>query len=48
MSFASLRSEAIQLEEDSLSWPHRGGRVREVREPRHASDDPSPLDRIAA
>ena len=48
ISFGALRSEAIQLEEDGLSGPHRSVRVREVHEPHHASDDPSPLDRIAA
>ena len=48
ISFGALRSEAIQLEEDGLSGPRRSVRVREVHEPRHASDDPSPLDRIAA
>ena len=48
ISFGALRSEAIQQEEDGLSGPHRSVRVREVHEPRHASDDPSPLERIAA
>ena len=48
ISFGALRSEAIQLEEDGLSGPNRCVRVREVHEPRHASDDPSPLERIAA
>ena len=48
ISFGALRSEAIQLEEDGLSGPNRSVRVREVHEPRHASDDPSPLERIAA
>ena len=48
ISFRALRSEAIQLEEDFLSGPHRSVRVREVHEPRHSSDDPSPLERIAA
>ena len=48
ISFGALRSEAIQLEEDGLSGPHRSVHVREVHEPRYASDDPSPLERIAA
>ena len=48
ISFGALRSEAIQLEEDGLSGPNRCVRVREVHEPRHASDGPSPLERIAA
>ena len=48
ISFGALRSEAIQLEEDGLSGPNRCVRVREVHEPHHASDDPSPLERIAA
>ena len=47
ISFGSVRSEAIQLE-DGLSGPHRSVLVREVHEPRHPSDDPSPLERIAA
>ena len=48
ISFGALCSEAIQLEEDGLSGLHRCVCVREVQEPRHASDDPSPLERIAA
>ena len=48
ISFGALPSEAIQLEEDGLSGPHRSVRVREVHEPRHSSDDPSPLEQIAA
>ena len=31
-----------------MGGPHRRVRVREVHEPRYASDDPSPLERIAA
>ena len=31
-----------------MSGPNRCVRVREVHESRHASDDPSPLERIAA
>ncbi|KAI0226264.1 hypothetical protein LSAT2_023111 [Lamellibrachia satsuma] len=46
--FGALRSEAIQLEEDGLSGPHRSVRVREVHEPRHTSNDPSLLEQIAA
>ncbi|KAI0229797.1 hypothetical protein LSAT2_019789 [Lamellibrachia satsuma] len=48
ISFGALRSEAIQLEEDGLSGPHRSVHVREVHEYRHASDDSSPLELIAA
>ena len=43
-----MLSEAIQLEENGLIGPNRSVRVREVHKLRHASDDPSPLERIAA
>ena len=47
ISFSSLRSEAIRLEEDGMGNSYQNACVRGIQEPHYTRGDSNPLDRIA-
>jgi len=48
ISFSTLRSEVIRLEEDGMGNSYQNACIWGIQEPHHPLGDPSPLDRIVA